>query len=85
MRSVCNAVGVQDGDRERSLELFEALIGEARRDEDGRGRIGAMFLDEAATSIQALVADDGLDSPATHGLARAYARAGAEVLLSALN
>ena len=57
---VSTAVGVQDGDRERSLELFEALIGEARQDEEGRGRIGAMFPYEAATSIQALVAEDGL-------------------------
>ena len=50
------AIGVKDADRERGLELFEALIGAARQDEIGRGRIGARFLDEAARSIHALAA-----------------------------
>ena len=72
------AIGEQDADRDCSLELFEALIGEARQDEKGRGRIGAMFLDQAARTIHLLVAADRLDSPATHDLARVYARAGAE-------
>ena len=72
------AVGEQDADRKRSLDLFEALIREARQDEKGRGRIGAMFLDEAARTIHVLVAADRLDPPATHDLARAYARADAE-------
>ena len=75
---VSGAVDGGDGDRERCLEVFEALIGEARRDEESRGRIGGMFLDEAAVSIEALVARSGLEPPATHSLANAYARAGAE-------
>ena len=72
------AVGEQDADRERSLDLFEALIREARQDEKGRDRIGAMFLDEAARTIHVLVAADCLDPPATHDLAGVFARAGAE-------
>ena len=76
--AVLVGVGEQDADRERSLDLFEALIREARQDEKGRGRIGAMFLDEAARTIHVLVAADRLDPPATHDLARAYARADAE-------
>ena len=72
------AVGEQDADRERGLDLFEALIREARQDEKGRGRMGAMFLDEAARTMHALVAADRVDPPATHDLARAYARADEE-------
>ena len=72
------AVGEQDADRGRSLDLFEALIHEACQDENGRGRIGAMFLDEAARTIHVLVAADRLDPPVTHDLARVFARAGAE-------
>ena len=76
LRRVGYAVGEQDADRERSLELFEALIREARQDEKGRGRIGAMFLDEAARTIHLLVAAYRLDPPVTHDLARVFARAG---------
>ena len=72
------AIGVHDADRDRSLELFEALVGEALRDEKGGGRLGALFLDEAARTIRLLARTDRLDAPATHDLARAYARAGAE-------
>ena len=72
------AIGVHGADRDRSLELFEALIGEALRDEKGGGRLGALFLDEAARTIRLLAGTDRLDAPATHDLARAYARAGAE-------
>ena len=72
------AVGEQDADREGGLDLFEALIGAARQDEKGSGRMGAMFLDEAARTIHVLVAANRLDPPATHDLARGYARAGAE-------
>ena len=72
------SVGGEDGDRERCLQLLEALIGEARRDEENRGRIGGILVEEAARSIEALVVRDGLDPPASHGLANAYARASAE-------
>ena len=72
------ALGVHDTDRDRSLELFEALIRAALQDEKGGGRIGARFLDEAARTVRLVVASDRLDPPATHDLARAYARAGAE-------
>ena len=58
--------------------MFEALIGEAGQDERGRGRIGAMFLNEASMPIPALVADDGLEPAATYGLARVYARVDVE-------
>ena len=37
--------------------------------------MGAMFLDEAARTIHVLVAVNRLDPPATHDLARGYARA----------
>ena len=48
------AIGEEDGDRERSLELFEALLGEVCRDEESRGRIGGVSVDEAATSVEVL-------------------------------
>ena len=72
------ALGVHDTDRDHSLELFEALIRAALQDEKGGGRIGARFLDEAARTMRLPVVSDRLDPPATHDLARAYARAGAE-------
>ncbi len=72
------AIGVHDAERDRSLELFEALIGAAPQDRKGSGRIGARFLDEAERTIRLLAGTDRLDAPATHDLARAYARAGAE-------
>ena len=75
---VSGAVDGEDGDWECSLKLFEALIGEARRDEERSGRIGGVLLEEAVTSIEALVVLDGLGPPATHDLANAYDRAGAE-------
>ena len=62
----------------RSLELFEALIGAALQDRKGSGRIGARFLDEAERTIRLLAGTDRLDAPASHDLARAYARAGGE-------
>ena len=66
-----------DGDRalDKWLERTFHVIGAARQDKMGRGRIGAMFLDEAARTIHALVAAGGLDPPATHDLVRAYASA----------
>ena len=72
------AIGEHGADRDRSLELFEALIGAALQDQKGDGRLGARFLDEAARTIRLLAGTDRLDAPATHDLARAYARAGAE-------
>ena len=71
-------IGEHGADRDRSLELFEALIGAALQDRESDGRLGARFLDEAARTIRLLAGTDRLDAPATHDLARAYARAGAE-------
>ena len=75
---VAAAVDGQDGDRRRSLELFEALIELARIDEESRGRLGARFLEEAATSIEGLALLDGIAPAETHGLTMAYARAEVE-------
>ena len=71
-------IGEHGANRDRSRELFEALIGAALRDQKGAGRLGTRFLDEAARTIRLLAGTDRLDAPATHDLARAYARAGAE-------
>ena len=75
---VAVAVDGQDGDRRRGLELFEALIEMARVDEANRGRLGARFLEEAATSIEGLALLDGIAPTVTHGLTMAYARADVE-------
>ena len=75
---VAVAVDGQDGDRRRSLELFEALIELARIDEESRGRLGARFLEEAATLIEGLALLDGIEPVVTHGLTMAYARADVE-------
>ena len=75
---VAVVVDGQDGDRRRSLELFEALIELARIDEESRGRLGARFLEEAATSIEGLALLDGIAPAMTHGLTMAYARADVE-------
>ena len=66
---VAGAMGGEEGDRERGLELFEALIGEACRGEESRGRIGGVFVDEAATLIEAL---DRRGWPATEPEIRMY-------------
>ena len=75
---VAVAVDEQDGDSQHSLELFEALIELARMDDESRGRLGARFLQEAATSVEALALLDGLAPAVTHGLTMAYARAEVE-------
>ena len=75
---VAVAVDGQDGDRRRGLELFEALIELARMDEANRGRLGARFLEEAATSIDGLALLDGIEPAVTHGLTMAYVRADVE-------
>ncbi len=72
------ALGVHDSDRDDALELFEALIRGALQDEEGSGRIGARFLDEAVRAMRVPAFTDRLDPPTIHDLARAYARAGAE-------
>ena len=72
------AVDGQDGDRRRGLELFEALIKLARMDEENRGRLAARFLEEEATSIDALALPGGIEPAVTHGLTMAYARADVE-------
>ena len=71
------AIGARGADRDRSLELFEALIGAALQDEKGGGRLGARFLDEAARTIRLLAGTDRLDAPPPRDLAGACARAGA--------
>ena len=72
------ALGVHDSDRDDALELFEALIRAALRDGEGGGRIGGRFLDEAARTMRLQAVSERLDAAATHDLARAYARSGAE-------
>ena len=57
---------------------FEALIELARIDEANRGRLGASFLEEAATSIDGLALLDGIEPAVTHGLTMADARADVE-------
>ena len=47
-------------------------------DEANRGRLGARFLEEAATSIDGLALLDGIEPTVTHGLTMAYARADVE-------
>ena len=71
---VAAAVNGQDGDRESSLELFEALIELVRVDEENRRRLGARFLEEAATSIEGLAVLEGIEPIVTHRLTMAYAR-----------
>ncbi len=75
---VAVAVDEQDGDRRLALELFEALVELARMDGESRGRLGARFLEEAASAIEGLALLDGIAPAATHGLTMAYARAEAE-------
>ena len=70
---VAVAVDGQDGDRRRGLELFEALVELARMDEANRGRLGARFLEEAATSSDGLALPGGIEPAVTHGLTMAYA------------
>ena len=54
------------------------MLRAALQDRKGGGRLGARFLDEAERTIRLLTGTGRLDAPATHDLARAYARAGAE-------
>ncbi len=76
---VAVAVDGPDGDRRLGLDLFEALLEQARMDEESRGRLGTRFLEEASAAIGGLVLLDGIAPAATHGLTMAYARAEAEV------
>ena len=71
---VAGAPQSEDPDRVRRLRLLQALIGEAARDRDGRGRLGARFLEEAGETIEGLVAAEGLDFFGAHDLTLAYAR-----------
>ena len=41
-------------------------------DEANRGRLGARFLEAAATSIDGLALLDGIEPAVTHGLTMAY-------------
>ena len=68
------ALDADDGDRAAGLALFRALIREASDDRENRGSLGGPFLEEAAKSIEALVARDGLDADAALELSDAYAR-----------
>ena len=55
------ALGVHGSDRDYALELFEALIRGALQDEEGSGRIGARFLDEAVRAMRVPAFTDRLE------------------------
>ena len=71
---VAVALDADDGDRAAGLALFRALIREAGEDRENRGSLGGPFLEEAAGSIEALVAREDLDADAALELTDAYAR-----------
>ena len=71
---VAVAMNADDGDRAQGLALFRALIHEAGEDRENRGSLGGRFLEEAAKSIEALVAREELDADAALELTDAYAR-----------
>ena len=71
---VAVAMNADDGDRAPGLALFRALIHEAGEDRENRGSLGGRFLEEAAKSIEALVAREELDADAALELTDAYAR-----------
>ena len=71
---VASAAQGEDPDRVRRLRLFQALIGEAVRERDRRGRLGARFLREAREAIEGLVAAEGRDFFGARDLTLAYAR-----------
>ena len=68
------AMNADDGDRAQGLALFRALIHEAGEDRENRGSLGGRFLEEAAKSIEALVAREEVDADAALELTDAYAR-----------
>ena len=55
---VAAALDADDGDREHAMVLFRGLIGEVGEDRADRGSLGYRFLEEAATSIERLLARD---------------------------
>ena len=61
-------------DREHGLALFRGLIDAAGEDRADRGSLGGRFLEEAATSIETLLARDRLDPDAALELSNAYAQ-----------
>ena len=71
---VAVAMSADDGDRAQGLALFRALIHEAGEDRENRGSLGGRFLEEAAKSIEALVACEEVDADAALELTDAYAR-----------
>ena len=71
---VAVAMSADDGDRAQGLALFRALIHEAGEDRENRGSLGGRFPEEAAKSIEALVAREELDADAALELTDAYAR-----------
>ena len=71
---VAVAMNADDGDRAQGLALFRALIHEAGEDRENRGSLGGRFLEEAAKSIEALVAREEVDADAALELTDAYAR-----------
>ena len=75
---VAVAMNADDGDRAQGLALFRALIHEAGEDRENRGSLGGRFLEEAAKSIEALVAREELDADAALELTDAYARGDVE-------
>ena len=69
---VAIALAGEGGERERSLDLFGALIAEAREDGENRGHLGGRFLEEAAASIAMLVAERSLEHSDALDLTNAY-------------
>ena len=69
---VAIALESEGGERERGLDLFGALIGEAREDGENRGHLGGRFLEEAAASIAMLVAEGRLEHTDALDLTNAY-------------
>ena len=69
---VAIALAGEGGERERCLDLFGALIGEAREDGENRGHLGGRFLEEAAASIAMLVAEGRLEHTDALDLTNAY-------------
>ena len=71
---VAVAVDGDDRDREHGLALFGGLIREAGEDKEDRGSLGRRFLEEAATAIGTLLAQDALDPETALELTNAYAQ-----------
>ena len=74
-----------EGDTDRRLRLFAALVERARLDVEGGGRLGLNFLHDAEEAIDGLLDDGGLEFETALALARAYGFAGIEAPESLLS